>query len=97
MRTNPRRNVVTSVKLLLRIQDGLELKLVQGVLVECDPSIKAIILKIDQENHDYIIEDLDDQTLVVREPQLQKLKAKLEQVGAQTKFLLGIIHHIIWH
>ena len=55
-----------------------------GVLVECDPSIKAIILKIDQPNHDYIIEDLDDQTLVIKESQLQKLKARLEEVSLYT-------------
>lgn len=51
-----------------------------GVLIECDPSIKAIILKIDQEKHDYIVEDLDDQTLVIKESQLQRLKARLEEV-----------------
>lgn len=51
-----------------------------GVLVECDPSIKAIILKIDQDKHDYIVEDLDDQTLVIKESQLQKLKLRLEEV-----------------
>lgn len=52
-----------------------------GVLVECDPSIKAIILKIDQETHEYIVEDLDDQTLVVKESQLGRLKARLEEVS----------------
>jgi TFIIH basal transcription factor complex TTD-A subunit len=51
-----------------------------GVLVECDPSIKAIILKIDQDKHDYIVEDLDDQTLVIKESQLPNLKARLEEV-----------------
>ena len=51
-----------------------------GVLIECDPSIKAIILKIDQEKHDYIVEDLDDQTLIIKESQLQRLKARLEEV-----------------
>lgn len=51
-----------------------------GVLVECDPSIKAIILKIDHESHDYIIEDLDDETLVIKESMLPKLKARLDEV-----------------
>ena len=55
-------------------------KVVPGVLVECDPSIKAIILKIDQDKHDYIVEDLDDQTLVIKESQLNRLKARLEEV-----------------
>ncbi|KAL8931772.1 MAG: hypothetical protein Q9211_006738 [Gyalolechia sp. 1 TL-2023] len=60
-------------------------KAVKGVLIECDPSIKAIILKIDQEHHDYIVEDLDDQTLVIKESQLLRLKEKLEEVLADTQ------------
>ena len=53
---------------------------IPGVLIECDPSIKAIILKIDSERHEYIVEDLDDQTLVIKESQLSRLKARLEEV-----------------
>lgn len=52
-----------------------------GVLVECDPSIKAIILKIDSKFHDIVIEDLDDSTLMVKESKLAELKAKLESVS----------------
>ncbi|RPB05475.1 hypothetical protein L873DRAFT_1797843 [Choiromyces venosus 120613-1] len=51
---------------------------VKGVLIECDPSIKAIILKIDKDSgHGYIVEDLDDETLVVKEPKLAELKSRL--------------------
>ncbi|PWY87428.1 RNA polymerase II transcription factor B subunit 5 [Aspergillus heteromorphus CBS 117.55] len=51
---------------------------VRGVLIECDPSVKAIILKYDEERHDYIVEDLDDDRhLVIKESQLANLKAKL--------------------
>ena len=57
----------------------------KGVLVQCDPSIKAIILKIDTDKHDYIIEDLDDQTLVVNESMLGRLKARLEEELANTQ------------
>ncbi|CAO1600408.1 MAG: hypothetical protein L6R36_007246 [Xanthoria steineri] len=60
-------------------------KAVKGVLVECDPSIKAIILKIDQDKHDYIVEDLDDQHLVIKESQLPRLKERLEEVLADTQ------------
>ena len=56
-------------------------KAVKGILVQCDPSIKAIILKADAEKNEYIIEDLDDQTLVVKENQLAALKAYLDQVS----------------
>ncbi|KAF7117332.1 hypothetical protein CNMCM5793_006081 [Aspergillus hiratsukae] len=49
-----------------------------GVLIECDPSVKAIILKYDEESHDYIVEDLDDDRhLVIKENQLQNLKERL--------------------
>ena len=48
------------------------------MLVECDPSIKSIIVNIDSKNHDFIIEDLDDQRLVVKENMIPLLKQKLE-------------------
>ncbi|KAI5277536.1 TFIIH complex subunit tfb5 [Ascosphaera acerosa] len=52
----------------------------KGVLIECDPSVKAIILKFDAERHEYIMEDLnDDRYLVVKENKLQELKAKLSR------------------
>jgi TFIIH basal transcription factor complex TTD-A subunit len=49
--------------------------------VECDPSIKSIIVKIDADsNHAYIVEDLDDENLVIKENTLGQLKARLEDV-----------------
>ncbi|KAI9726849.1 MAG: TFIIH complex subunit tfb5 [Cirrosporium novae-zelandiae] len=60
---------------------------VKGVLVECDPSIKAIILKIDQERHEYIVEDLDEQTLVIKDNKLQELKEKLDEALADTQMM----------
>jgi TFIIH basal transcription factor complex TTD-A subunit len=56
-------------------------KLITGVLVECDPSIKSIIVKIDSENHAFIVEELDDQHLVIKENMLGELKSRLEDVG----------------
>ncbi|KAK5789926.1 hypothetical protein VI817_007213 [Penicillium citrinum] len=50
------------------------------LLIECDPSIKSMILKYDEERHDYIVEDLDDENhLVIKESQLQNLKVRLDQ------------------
>jgi len=38
-----------------------------GVLVQCDPSIKAILVKIDTEHHNaFIIEDIDDEHLLIK-------------------------------
>ncbi|KAK2818457.1 TFIIH complex subunit tfb5 [Arthroderma sp. PD_2] len=53
---------------------------VKGVLIECDPSVKAIIIKYDKlQNNEYIVEDLegDDRYLVVKESQLASLKIRL--------------------
>ncbi|PQE25355.1 hypothetical protein CJF30_00000048 [Rutstroemia sp. NJR-2017a BBW] len=59
---------------------------IRGVLVECDPSIKSIIVKIDaDEQHAYIVEDLDDQTLVIKENMLSMLKARLEDALKETQ------------
>ncbi|KUJ18425.1 RNA polymerase II transcription factor B subunit 5 [Mollisia scopiformis] len=52
---------------------------IRGVLIECDPSIKSIIVQIDAEDHAYIVEELDDQTLVVKENMLTSLKMKLDE------------------
>lgn len=51
------------------------------MLIECDPSIKSIIVQIDAEDHAYIVEELDDQTLVVKENMLTSLKMKLDEVA----------------
>ncbi|KAI9806719.1 MAG: hypothetical protein M1825_006176 [Sarcosagium campestre] len=62
-----------------------KIKCTAGVLVECDPSIKAIILKLDAARHEYIIEDLDDQTLVVKESKLKELKIMLDDELKETQ------------
>ncbi|KFY89233.1 hypothetical protein V500_05850 [Pseudogymnoascus sp. VKM F-4518 (FW-2643)] len=58
---------------------------IRGVLVECDPSIKAIIVKIDSERNDFIVEELDDQTLVINEGMLGTLKMTLEEALKETQ------------
>jgi len=61
-------------------------KAVKGVLIECDPSIKAIIVKIDSEsNNTFIVEDLDDTTLIIRDSMLQSLKNRLEDALKDTQ------------
>lgn len=41
-----------------------------------------MILKYDEERHDYIVEDLDDEHhLVIKESQLENLKARLDHVS----------------
>ncbi|ORY65342.1 transcription factor TFIIH complex subunit Tfb5-domain-containing protein [Pseudomassariella vexata] len=52
---------------------------IRGVLIECDPSIKSIIMNINEsEANAYVIEDLDDSHLVVQESKVQDLKRRLD-------------------
>ena len=50
--------------------------------MECDPSIKSLIVKLDSVGNDYIIEDLDDGHLVIHEKMVAVLKGKLNDVGS---------------
>jgi TFIIH basal transcription factor complex TTD-A subunit len=53
-------------------------------LVECDPSIKAILIKIDTEhNHDFIVEDIDDEHVLVKNMKQDELKRLLKEVRSR--------------
>lgn len=53
-----------------------------GTLVKCDASIKAMLVDIDSKNNnEYIIEELDEEHILVKETRVNELKARLNQVG----------------
>lgn len=53
----------------------------EGVLVECDPSIKAIITRInEQRNHEIIVEDIDDEHVLIKKDKHEELKFLLKEV-----------------
>jgi len=73
----------------VRDQDavGSELADYSGVLIECEPAIKSIIVHIDsKQRNDIIIEDLDESHLVVKENMVLILKQKLEEVSCPANF-----------
>ncbi|CAN6674464.1 general transcription and DNA repair factor IIH subunit Tfb5p [Trichomonascus vanleenenianus] len=53
-------------------------KATKGALIECDPSIKALIIEIDYQRHDIIIEELDDTHLLVDSDKVEFLKKELD-------------------
>ncbi|KAF2155084.1 hypothetical protein K461DRAFT_291971 [Myriangium duriaei CBS 260.36] len=56
-----------------------------GVLVQCDASIKAILVKIDSEhNNDFIVVDIDDETLLIKNGKHEELKALLRNALKDT-------------
>ena len=48
-------------------------------------------MKINQESNEYIIEDLDDQTLVIKEDKLASLKYRLDEVSHYGLFRLAVL------
>lgn len=56
-------------------------KAVRGVLVKCDASIKSMLVQIDSQNkNDFIIEELDEEHLLVKETKINELKSRLNAV-----------------
>lgn len=54
---------------------------IAGTLVKCDASIKAMLVDIDSKNNnEYIIEELDEEHILVKETRINELKARLNQV-----------------
>ena len=53
----------------------------EGTLVRCDASIKAMLVDIDSKNNnEYIIEELDEEHILVKETKLNELKGRLNNV-----------------
>ena len=53
------------------------------MLVECDASIKAIIVNINTANGNaYIIEDIDDEHVLIQASKHEELKSELNKVCA---------------
>lgn len=60
----------------------------EGVLVECDPSIKAIITRInEQRNHEIIVEDIDDEHVLIKKDKHDELKLLLKEVSPSQRWV----------
>ncbi|CAA9956747.1 RNA polymerase II transcription factor B subunit 5 [Pyrenophora tritici-repentis] len=56
-------------------------KATRGILVKCDASIKAMLVDIDSKSgNEYIIEELDEEHILVKETRINELKARLNQM-----------------
>ena len=63
------------------LPDMKKLTIWGGVLIECDPAIRAIILDIEKKGTvKYILEELDEQHLLVSSKSLPQLKSALDKV-----------------
>ncbi|CDF88522.1 BN860_12222g1_1 [Zygosaccharomyces bailii CLIB 213] len=52
----------------------------RGALIQCDPSIKALIIQIDSDKNDIILEELDDTHLLVDPAKVEFVKRELNRL-----------------
>lgn len=52
----------------------------RGALIQCDPSIKALIVQIDAQRSDIILEELDDTHLLVDPSKVEFIKQELNRL-----------------
>lgn len=59
---------------------------IKGMLIKCDPSIKSLIVKIDQDYRDIVIEELDDTHLLIDPSKLTFVKQELNRILADNAY-----------
>lgn len=59
---------------------------IKGMLIECDPSIKSLVVKIDQDYRDIVIEELDDTHLLIDPSKLVFIKKELSRILASNSY-----------
>lgn len=52
----------------------------KGVLVQCDPSIRALILQIDTSAPGIVLEELDETHLLIKQDQVPYIKNELNKL-----------------
>jgi TFIIH basal transcription factor complex TTD-A subunit len=59
---------------------------IKGMLIKCDPSIKSLVVKIDQDYRDIVIEELDDTHLLIDPSKLTFIKKELNRILADNAY-----------
>lgn len=59
---------------------------IKGMLIKCDPSIKSLVVKIDQDYRDIVIEELDDTHLLIDPSKLTFIKKELNRILASNSY-----------
>ena len=59
---------------------------IKGMLIECDPSIKSLVVRIDQDYRDIVIEELDDTHLLIDPSKLTFIKKELNRILADNVY-----------
>lgn len=52
----------------------------KGVLIQCDPSIRALILQIDSKSPGIVLDELDETHLLIKQDQVLNVKNELNKL-----------------
>ncbi|KAI9319986.1 TFIIH subunit TTDA/Tfb5 [Dichotomocladium elegans] len=63
-------------------------KAVKGVLLECDPTVKQIVLNLN-ESGNFVIEDLDETHLFVEATCVQELQYELDRILDENSYTIS--------
>lgn len=63
-------------------------KAVKGVLLECDSTVKQIVLNLNKRDN-FVIEDLDETHLFIEASWVEKLKYELDQVLDENSYTVS--------
>ncbi|KAF7723579.1 hypothetical protein EC973_001820 [Apophysomyces ossiformis] len=63
-------------------------KAVKGVLLECDSTVKQIVLNLNKRSH-FVIEDLDDTHLFIEASSVQQLQYELDRILDENSYTIS--------
>ncbi|CDS11861.1 nucleotide excision repair, TFIIH, subunit [Lichtheimia hyalospora FSU 10163] len=63
-------------------------KAVKGVLLECDPTVKQIVLNLNERGN-FVIEDLDETHLFVEASCVQELQYELDRILDENSYTIS--------
>lgn len=70
--------------------NGKQINVTSEAYRRSDPTVKQLILKLDQDDHTILMEDLDDQRLLVSANKLDYIRTELEKLLEENTYTSAI-------
>ncbi|KAL1916662.1 uncharacterized protein VTP21DRAFT_5366 [Calcarisporiella thermophila] len=65
------------------------MRAIKGILIECDPTVKQVILNLSDRDR-FLIQDLDDQHLFIDATWLDRIRYEVEQLLDENTYKLDV-------
>lgn len=67
----------------------LMVKAIKGVLLECDTTVKQIVLNLNKRSN-FVIEDLDDTHLFIEASKVDELQSELDRILDENAYTISV-------